>query len=79
MVVGGCNNFQNWGDAVFVVGNGTSETDRRNAFVVHSNGNVYITGNAYAGNKQLATQEWVNEQLNILANTLKKLNDGGIE
>lgn len=52
-VVGMCNNFENWTNALFVVGNGTSDSDRRNAFVVNGNGDVYITGNAYSGGKLL--------------------------
>lgn len=42
-------------NALFIVGNGTSDTDRKNAFVVHKD------GAAYANNQKLATEEYVNE------------------
>lgn len=42
MVVGKFNKALN--DAYFIVGNGTSDSDRKNAFVVYTNGDIEISG-----------------------------------
>lgn len=41
-------------DTLFSVGNGTSDKNRKNAFEVKQNGDVYIEGKGYAGGKELA-------------------------
>lgn len=66
-VVGMCNNFENWTNALFVVGNGTSDSDRRNAFVVNGNGDTYITGKAFSGGEQLATEDYVKDAVGNVA------------
>lgn len=55
-VVGRCNDYSKLGAALFVVGNGTSDTDRANAFYVHSNGNTYINGDLYYKNRKAYTE-----------------------
>lgn len=44
-VCGMFNDEDSTKDALFAVGNGTSENNRANAFYVNSNGDVFITGN----------------------------------
>lgn len=54
-------------DAVFVAGCGTSDDDRRNAFVVNKDGTAYVQNN-----KKLATEEYVNNKLQpTIANSIK--------
>lgn len=62
LVVGRCNNYEGWNNALFVVGNGTSDTARSNALVVNGNGDTFIGGDVYSRNKKLATEEWVASQ-----------------
>ena len=64
----GKNNLQSQ-DGLFVVGNGTNWNNRSNAFEVKSNGNVYISRNAYMSNNLIATQAWVTAQRDVQINS----------
>ena len=46
-------------DTLYSVGNGTSDTNRKNAFEVKNNGDAYFEGKGYAGGKELADKETV--------------------
>lgn len=59
---------------LFIVGNGTSETDRKNAMAVDWGGNAIFAGNVYAGGKVLATEDFVRA---IVAETIANLLGNG--
>ena len=42
-------------DTLYSVGNGTSDTNRKNAFEIKKNGDAYFEGKGYAGGKELAS------------------------
>ena len=51
----------NGGEIAFVIGNGSTDTSRSNAFVVKWDGTTTAAGDVYANNtKKLATEEYVN-------------------
>ena len=60
-------------DTLFSVGNGTSDKNRKNAFEVKQNGDVYIEGKGYAGGKELADKESVNSEMKRQSNRLSNL------
>ena len=62
-IVGSYNDYENGviDNAIFVVGSGTGETNRRNALVVNKDGSVKIIGDVYSNDKLLATQENIKE------------------
>lgn len=45
--------------SLFIVGKGSSDEVRRNAFVVTQNGDGHFAGNVYANNQKLATESYV--------------------
>lgn len=58
-------------DAVFIQGNGTSESNRSNLCTIDKDGNACFTGNVYvgsskkdsAGSKKLATEEYIDKKI----------------
>lgn len=62
--------------SLMIVGNGTSDTDRSNAYTLDSNGNAWFSGEVYIGSitgtnkddgsKKLATEEYVSEEVDTL-------------
>lgn len=49
--------FNSSSDGIFVVGNGNSESDRKNALVVDRYNNAYFNGEVYAKNKKVLTED----------------------
>ena len=60
-------------DTIFSIGNGTDSVNRKNAFEVKQNGDVYIEGKGYAGGKELADKESVNSEMKRQSNRLSNL------
>ena len=44
MVIGCYNSIENAGQALFIIGNGTTNEDRKNAFIIDADNNAYISG-----------------------------------
>ena len=57
-------------DSMLIVGNGSSDTARSNAFKVSSKGAGYFTSDVYANNKKLATEEYVNTKQEKITDAL---------
>lgn len=54
-------------NALFIIGNGTSDTSRNNAFIVNKDGTAYVQND-----KKLATEEYVNNKLQpTIADSIK--------
>jgi hypothetical protein len=51
----GSDELEKWERQIFIVGNGTSDTDRSSAFIIYEDGSVYISGNAQANKFRLYT------------------------
>lgn len=60
-IIGKYNAYENGeiDNALFAVGNGAGVDNRSNAFIVNTDGSVKASGNVYANNKVLATEEYV--------------------
>ena len=73
VVVGKFN--ENVNDAIFVVGNGTADTVRKNAMVVKKNNDAHFNGEVYIKNKKVATQAEI-DTLNEKIKSLETENQG---
>ena len=64
-VIGSYNAYENGviDNAMFVVGSGTGNSNRKNALVVNKDGSVKISGDVYSNDKLLATQEHVKDYI----------------
>lgn len=60
-------------NALFIIGNGTSDSDRSNAHTIDKSGNACFTGDVYvgsskkdgAGSKRLATEEYIDKKIEV--------------
>ena len=57
-------------DSMLIVGNGSSDTARSNAFKVSSKGVGYFASDVYANNKKLATEEYVDTKQEKITDAL---------
>lgn len=55
--------------SLLIVGNGTSDSLRKNAYKLDANANGYFTGAVYTGadNKKLATEEYVTGAIAVIS------------
>lgn len=60
-------------DALYIFGNGTSETDRKNAFVVKKTNDVYFEGNVYSNGNKLLTGSDLNSFSGTIAGLVAKI------